>query len=198
VLAGAVRGRFSALLPDAEKLVKGLARHADLLQLNESTRLTTARTAAELLERLAGSTDDTSLLRALAAAELPHASEIYRASLESATALGAVLGSVRWQILESVAARADEPAKVIMERLRGVAHHDEHAAPLAPALQQAERDAIALISAPTPPEPQPEPPPGQTVVRGSRQVRVSEVDDVLREIAEAAARIPAGTIELSW
>lgn len=198
-LGTAVRHRSSELLPDADELVKELERHAEVLQLAESTRLSTARAAAALLERLAGTTDDTAVLRALAAAELPRPSEVYRASLESAKAVVAMLASVRWQILESVAARQDEPARVILERLRGVAAHDEHAAHLAPALQQAEQDAIALVSASAPPTPEPPPPPpGRTVVRGRRQVRVSELDDVLREITDAAGELPDGTVDVSW
>ena len=152
-LAAELRSRAGGLLPAAESLVAELERHAETLGLSDdSPRLVTARTAAELLNRLTGLADSTALLRALAASDLPREGAVYRASLTSAAELTTSLGRVRWQILDQLAAAADgeagpkaEVAASIRGQLSSAARHDEHQVQLRGALDQAERAAIDLL-----------------------------------------------------
>ena len=85
-LAAELRSRAGGLLPAAESLVTELdaATPQTLGLADDSPRLVTARTAAELLNRLTGLADSTALLRALAASALPREGAVYRASLNSA------------------------------------------------------------------------------------------------------------------
>ncbi|GAT68505.1 bacteriophage resistance gene pglY [Planomonospora sphaerica] len=150
-LGSAVRRAASALLPDAETLVGALERHTGPLALDGSPRLATARTSAELVETLAGLSDDTTLLRSLAAFPLERPVEIYRTSLQQAKAVTTALSGVQWQIVESVAARTDEQAKLVLDRLRAAAIRDEHGLSLVPALKEANEAAVRLVVAVQPP-----------------------------------------------
>ncbi|MGH3275960.1 MAG: phage resistance protein [Streptosporangiaceae bacterium] len=151
-LAAELRSRAGSQLPAAESLVAELARHGKTLGLaDDSPRLVTARTAAELMNRLTGLADSTALLRALAASELPREGAVYRASLVSAAELTAGLSRVRWEILDRLVAAAGgggakaESAALIRNQLISAASHDEHQVPLRGALDQAERNAISLL-----------------------------------------------------
>ncbi|WP_440082276.1 phage resistance protein [Streptosporangium sp. LJ11] len=152
-LAVAVRKRASELLPDAETLLKELERHETLLELTGSKRLDTARTAAALVETLAGIGDDTALLRKLAAFSLDRPPGVYVASLEQAKTVVSAFGAVTWQIMASLAAREDEPAKIVLIRLREVATRDEHDVSLVSALKIANKAAVDLVVTPQPPQP---------------------------------------------
>jgi len=169
-LGSQARQAASRLLPDAENLLRALKQHADLLNLDGSPRLAIAATACDLVEKLAGLTDDTALLRAVADFSLELPVEAYRTSLTKAREVTVALTGMQWQIMDAVAQRSDEPARHLIERLRASAHQGEHAAPLAAALTQANDAAVLLVVAP--PEPGPDRTGPSPVVRppdGSRQ-----------------------------
>ncbi|MEV4372945.1 phage resistance protein [Nonomuraea sp. NPDC049637] len=225
MLAAAVRRRASELLPDAETLLKELERHEILLGLTDSERLGTARTAAALVETLAGIGDGTALLRSLAAFSLSQPLEVYRASLEQAKAVNAAFGKVTWPIMTSLAARDDERSKVVLERLRGVAVRDQHTVSLVPALEIANKAAVDLVVATQPPvTPPPVAPPavspvslvpgpvspspstgsdGVTVTvpatsATSRMVLANELENVVGELRGLAKKHPDARIEITW
>ena len=84
-IARDVRQQASELLAVAETLTEALEIHAETLGLDAaSPRLATAHLLSSLLNRLAGTTDSTALIRALAAADLPRENAIYRAHLDQA------------------------------------------------------------------------------------------------------------------
>ncbi len=220
-LAAELRSRAGGLLPAAESLVTELERHAETLGLAEdSPRLVTARTVAELLNRLTGLADSTALLRALAASELPREGAIYRASLTTAAELTASLSRVRWEILDRLAAAANgggeraEVAASIRGQLGSAASRDEHQVQLRGALDQAERAAIELLIQPPPPStgllgsdrieaglPSGSPPapsaengPG----RFARRVTAREVAAVVAELRETADQNPGASFDITW
>ncbi|MEU7833662.1 phage resistance protein [Nonomuraea sp. NPDC049129] len=210
-LAQTVRRRASELLPDAETLVKELERHSELLMLDSSDRLATAHEAAALVETLAGIGDDTSCLRELARFATDRPLEVLRAGLDKARSVTDALTRVRWEILTALGTRSDERAKVVLERLRSAAGHDEHASPLAKALEEAESAAIQLVV--TKPEPPVLPPVvvvpdprgdgpdtrrGVTVLKEiSRSVSAGELENVVTELRALAKKHPDARINIT-
>jgi len=223
-LAAELRRQAGSLLPAAESLATELARHAATLGLaDDSPRLVTAQSAAELLNRLTGLADSTALVRALATSDLPREGAVYRASLNNAVDLTGSLGRLKWQILDQLAAlaaggsaKADAAAST-RDQLRSAACHDEHQVPLRKALDQAEQAAIALlIEAPRLDEPQnvavqPQtawlagaqptvlplaPAAGADAV--TRRVTAGEVASVAEELCETADQNPEASFDISW
>ena len=220
-LAAELRSRAGGLLPAAESLVTELERHAETLGLaDDSPRLVTARTAAELLNRLTGLADSTALLRALAASELPREGAIYRASLTTAAELTASLGRVRWEILDRLAAAADggggegrgrrvdqgpaeqrgQPRRASGAAARrsrsGRAGRHRPADPGAattPELPGSDRVEVRLPSG-SPPPPPAEDGPG----RFARRVTAREVAAVVEELRETADKNPGASFDISW
>ncbi|MEV4296063.1 phage resistance protein [Microbispora rosea] len=198
-LGSAVRQATSKLLPDAEKLVRELERHAELLGLLASARLSTAQTSASVVESLAGLRNDTTLLRTLAEFPLERPLAVYEISLSTAKDVTTALGKVQWQIMDAVAARSDEQAKAILERLREVAIRDEQAASLAPALKEANDAAVNLIVKRLDPSDDEDgdddlPYPS----RMTRTVNAAKVDAVLDELRAWARERGSASIEITW
>ncbi|RAY15937.1 phage resistance protein [Actinomadura craniellae] len=151
-LAREVGGAAGALLEAAETLVLGLEEHRATLGLDDGTpRLVTARTAADLVNSLAGVADPTRLLNTLAGADLSQPYGIYRASLDSAAELNERFALIRWPILDQLPLRAGENgpqrerARAILDRLREAAARDEHGVALAGVLAEAEHEAIDVV-----------------------------------------------------
>jgi hypothetical protein len=151
-LAGDVRRQAGMLLPPAESLVSQLTQHAAALGLSQdSPRLVTAKAAASMLNQVAGLTDATALLRALARAALPRELAFYHASLESARSVASGLAGARWDFLGQVAAVAGEGgpdaerASVIVAQWQEAARRDEQEVPLEQALQTADSATSGLL-----------------------------------------------------
>lgn len=125
-------------------------------------RLSTARAAADLVDRLTRGSDRLTTIRTLAEMELPATPEAVAKSLSTATAVSAALTSFRWDRLGGVlAARSgsDERARAaeaIVERLSTAIRSDEISAAIKKALDQADDEVFnwnSVGTGPTPPEP---------------------------------------------
>jgi hypothetical protein len=168
--------------------------------------------------------DATATLRALAAAELTKDNAIYQVHLNTAGALAAELAHLKWDVLDDLAARADETgqheATAIIDRLRDAARRDEHAIALAPRLREADRAALDLVirwtrkQEPTRTQPDPGTAPrpdqvGQTPERDVRsdatkhprhahRVRGRDIADVVAKIRAEANASPDAEFEITW
>jgi hypothetical protein len=195
-------------LSTAESLVRKLEAHAATLGLGDDThRLVTARTTADLVNDLTGLTDATKVVRALATAALPREGAIYRASLHGADEVGSALSMVAWRIVDQLPVLAEgtgpqaERARTLLDRLRDAARHDEHQVPLKDVLNEVDRAAIDLIIEPIPkprpprPEPEPEPGPDPTV----RTVTAAQVAAAIEELRTEASFQSEDTVyEITW
>jgi hypothetical protein len=204
-----VRRRAGELLTAAEALTEALEMHAETLGLDASSpRLVTARVLSGLLNQLAGTTDSTTLIRALAAADLPRENAIYRTHLEHARKVTAGINGTRWQVLDRLTkvTAGDEAAAVgtLLRELRSAARHDEHEVGLAETLQRVEQQATALFldAASKRGEQQPgrddnetpQPGPAMEVRRASG----AKVHEVVEEIRTAADADPDRQFEITW
>ncbi|MBA9004995.1 phage resistance protein [Thermomonospora cellulosilytica] len=197
-IAVAVRRRAGDLLPDATALVRELERHRDTLGLDDrAPRLATARTIADLLDRMSAQTDPTRLVKDLAAAPLADDPAIYRAALDATGELVGVLARLKWPILDQLPVLAGqagdrrERAAALWDALRDAARHNEHSVPLRKRIEEIEQEAIDLIIVPPPPPP----PPPETKVR---RVSGQDVGPVLDELRADADAHPAATFEITW
>ena len=209
-IARGVRQQAGDLLTAAEALTEALEMHAQTLGLDGSSpRFATARALSGLLNQLAGTTESTALIRALAAADLPRESAIYRAHLDNARKVTTGINATRWQVLDRLATVTDgenaAAAQTLLGELRSAARHDEHEVGLAETLQQVEQRATALfLDAASKREPQPDgkddheqkPELGPAVQ--VRRARGAKVLDVVEEICTAADASPDVEFEITW
>lgn len=212
-IARDVRQRASELLTVAETLTEALEIHAETLGLDAtSPRFATAHALSSLLNHLAGTTDSTVLMRALAAADLPRENAIYHAHLDQARRVTAGINSTRWQVLDRLAkVTADDDAAaagLLLRELRSAARHDEHEVGLAEALQQVEQQATALFLDAAAKQGQQAqqtkeeggggetPPPGLTAA--VRRVSGAKVLGVVDEIRTAGDANPEAEFEITW
>jgi hypothetical protein len=154
-LAGAVRSRAQALesAVDGVRGSLGKAQHAGVLGLTDTAapRLLAARHAADLVQRLIRHQDDTALVRELAAVEYSITDQELGAALSSAPKVLAALDRTPWDLLDSVrsyAGRADgigDRAQRLLSGIAQAANADEFARQLAPVLDGAQSQALALI-----------------------------------------------------
>ena len=209
-IARGVRQRAGDLLTAAEALTEALEMHAQTLGLDGSSpRFATARALSGLLNQLAGTTESTALIRALAAADLPRESAIYRSHLDNARKVTTGINATRWQVLDRLATVTDgenvTAAQTLLGELRSAARHDEHEVGLAETLQQVEQRATALfLDAASKREPQPdgkddhEQKPGPGPATQVRRARGANVLDVVEEICTAADASPDVEFEITW
>lgn len=165
-LAGTIRTEARAYAAATATLHTELARHAEVLGLDPATgtgRLATAGRMARLLADLADETDDVAVVERLARTDLGEIDDaVAGTALKSASAVTDALAAVEWSLVEAIQTRAatDEPARVIVEKLRYAARHDQSAADLTGALREATAAAAALLAKPARPQAEPagEPP----------------------------------------
>jgi hypothetical protein len=166
--------------------------------------------------------EPTPRLQALAKATLNTSAAAMGRSLTSAGAVGKALGQVFWEPLQAIGHLADErgeQGQAIVARLVEALQADELTTALAPALQEAQQQAVRLL-APVPPPgllqpvlPRPGPRPGQhggtsapVLVPGWKAVEAGERDnlaaeDLERLVAELRQKLAAGKgrrLKLTW
>jgi hypothetical protein len=225
-LAEAVREKVEAAAEEATALPQHLLAAAAYLgmaaeELTKSPRYRTAQAVAALVKALA-KREPTPRLQALAKATLNTSAAAMGRSLTSAGAVGKALGQVFWEPLQAIGHLADErgeQGQAIVARLVEALQADELTTALAPALQEAQQQAVRLL-APVPPPgllqpvlPRPGPRPGQhggtsapVLVPGWKAVEAGERDnlaaeDLERLVAELRQKLAAGKgrrLKLTW
>jgi hypothetical protein len=221
-LADEVRERVATFEGPVNGLRRALDRHADDLGLADDARRTTVRQAAELLARLSGTHDATTLVRELAAGE-PGADELLATTITAADTVLSALNTVEWSLLGSMrqfAARDDEigeRATRLLGELTTAAAADESTRQLAPVLTGLFQRAVAIVhdaagkvdeprSSPALPAVGGHTPAPRPARRSVTRVSTSTVDRDLpaavarveEEIRDYARRHPHTEIEMSW
>jgi hypothetical protein len=196
-VASQVRAKASALAPTARDLVGLLDSHASDLGLDShdtTGRLATARSAANLVERLAREEDDVALVTVLAQVGLPVADEVVARSLSSAADVSREISATQWDIIRGLAPResTDPSARAVFDELQSAAAFDEHAKPLAPVLRSTVKAAVQIIAPPpTPALPRP-------VTSHRKTVPAAEIATVVDELEEFAQEHPENRITITW
>ena len=160
-LAAQVRQRTRELESAANGVRVSLAKpqHAALLGLDSASgegpgapRLRAARHAADLVERVLRPSDDTALIRELAAVAYDMSDEQVGAAVGSAPRMLAALDRADWQVLEQVrqfAGRGDgvgERAERLLADIARTAREDEFTRQLAPVLDASRAQAMELVN----------------------------------------------------
>ncbi|GAA1754635.1 phage resistance protein [Streptomonospora arabica] len=170
-----------------ESLLTELRKRAALLGLDEDApRLATAKATHDLLRRMRGQADDTELVTTLAHAELSQEPQVYRASMDSASAVAQALAAAQWQNIEALAERAEQggehsrAAADLLNELRQNARNNEQQRRIATELERVGREAFSLLvrKDPTPPtDPGPRPPEHVDRSDGKEQVTLPETGE---------------------
>lgn len=165
-LARLVRQAASVAQTSAHQLVQELQRHAVVLgldgEMHEPTgngnRLKTATEASSLTAALASEVNDTSLLRALAIADIPAEPQALGKSIASAPAVVSTLRNAEWKVLNQLTARSESEWIHVLDSLQTAAIADEFHSPLAPAIAAAKEAALSILmrQPPLPPTTPPE------------------------------------------
>lgn len=171
-LAAGVRALPTALEDAYAKL--GITADASV-----TGRYATAKGIAALVADVLARADNVAFIESFAAATLPGTDEAAARSLLTATSVTGSLQGFNWERLKPLIAAEKQKdqrgadAKAALDRLRAALTADELAQPIGAALQRADNDAFAWLSAavdPTPtPTPTPDPAP-QPPAAGKRSV----------------------------
>jgi len=196
-LAADLRERGAALVGAAEALVPLLEQRLRCLGGDPAAadRLQTAAAARELAHGLVRDDDPVGVIERLAEAAVPTTEQALGTSLASAQATVGALDSARWQVPLLVAQRAENGEQAhqrVVEELRRALSHDEFAEPLAPAVERASEQGMALLGEA---KPRPEPDP-QGAVRGS--LSDVNVNDAQHKLDELALKDGSVTVDLHW
>jgi hypothetical protein len=179
---------------DAEALVPVLERRLRALDVDPATatRARTAVAGSELMNVIARTEDAEQLLERFCATPIPSTEEALGKSIITAARVRATLEEARWEVLDLVAERAhagEAAFKRIIEELVPALEHDEFAEELAPAVERAASQGLALLRGP---EIQPQPTPSSQQRASPGQQASSEGATVRGELAGAdlaAARV---------
>ncbi|MEQ4519558.1 hypothetical protein ABLI39_09370 [Pseudarthrobacter sp. B907] len=150
-LARQIRQAASDARANAHRLVEELQRHAKTLGLNAATprpsgdRLRTAEGASVLTAALASEANDTSLIRAFAAAAIPDEPQALGTSLASASAVLTALRAAEWKMLNQLTERSESEWVRVLETMQTATAADELHAPLAPAIAGAQAAALNIL-----------------------------------------------------
>lgn len=218
-LATQLKAQAEAKAGPAQELVPALtAALAKIEQVDSHpARLRTAEAAARLLRKLQEKAKPEDRVEVLAAIELPSTEQALRRSIDTAKEVIAALEVVHWEAFSGAWRLASAAADGNRDRVREILEEDEIAIALAPALREAERQAIQLLSitkAPAPPSPAgattASPPPASSpaqvsppskgwrrVDEGSEELSGERITSRLDELGRRAAR-DGRRLQLSW
>jgi hypothetical protein len=171
-----------------------LDSHASDLGLDthgSTGRLATARSAANLVERLTREDDDVALVTVLAQVDLPVADEVAAKSLSSAPDVARAISATQWEIVRRLATLepSKSDARAVLEDLRSTTAFEEHAKPLAPVLLSTVKAAVQIITSDaerTPP------------TSHRKTVPAAEIATVIDELETFAREHAADRITITW
>ncbi|NNG21072.1 phage resistance protein [Naumannella sp. ID2617S] len=217
-LAEDVRSRAAELEPAASALVAALEPVLRRLgQTGEVDRLRTARTAHQLVRRLA-KLDGFELVQQLGANDLAGKPEILARSLSSADAVRTALGMISWTVIEAAleAAGTDTSASHRLNPLLRAVRTDEFTVGLAAAIRQANEGLLDwAVGRPGPkpgpaaPEPVPggpggpdqgplPPPPDEASDQVFTVVARTGTDELITQLRSFVDEHPDDNIEVRW
>lgn len=194
--AAAVRAKVGASA--VADLVAQLAAHAAVLGITGEAvagRSATARRVAALVTALAGARTDKEVVETLATFDLPDELTAFGSAYGGAERLVRELRGLDWGIVAAAQSREDASFEGSISQLREAAAVDESVVSLEPRLHDVAAKARALVvqAQPSVPTPQPfqtvtppQPAPGST--SGTRQAKLTDLDEVLRELREDIER----------
>jgi hypothetical protein len=213
-------GNLTRLLEELGALVEGprkpLAALASALEqrlhalgvpLEDAPRLTTARSALELVERvLAASGPDR--IAAFAEAPVQTSEAAMQQVLPRAGSIEEAIRTADWPLFEAIWMlndhRKDQAAR-IRSRVVEILRADEHAVALKPALDEQRGKAIKLLSerVDLPPPPPPPPPPLRPGIRviakdNSKALDAQAAKDILRRVEQAMAEHSDARLDIDW
>jgi hypothetical protein len=195
-VATQVRVKASTLAPAARDLVGLLDSHASDLGLDAhdtAGRLATARSAANLVERLAREDDDVALVTVLARVSLPVADDVAARSLSSAANIARTIAATQWKLVRGLAAleSTSPDAQAVLDELRSAAAFDEHAKPLEPVLRSTIDAAVQIIASPSDSRP-------KQATSNRKTVPAAEIGTVVDELEAFAQEHPEDRITITW
>ena len=193
----------------SQTLEQRLATRAKKLGVpDDAPRLVSARSAVGLIRAILGAGDAKSRVEALARADLGASPAAVARSMASAERVERALESAQWTVFESVWSLEDarrERAQRNQERVVEILTHDELALALGSALEEAQREAVKILTdVPPPPPIHPPPPPP---VRGRRVVDASAGEKALTpeaarslfaRLAGSLAESPERRLRITW
>jgi hypothetical protein len=214
-LAAGLREKAAAARPILSGLANTLRARMERFDVavDPAPRMTTFRSASELVGALAAAADPLATIEGLASAELLTSAAAVARSLGSAAALNSYLAGVQWDAIEAAASLRDHraaAAEALRARVADALAADEHVIGLQAALQDAQSRAIRLLAdtgrpLPQPPEPRPEQsppplPPGEVVVeeRPYSPIIAAEAVALLDELRRRVVVERGGTLTIGW
>jgi hypothetical protein len=153
-LAAEVHEKVTEAEPAVNGVRRSLDKHAAALGLTAappSARQVSARHAADLLARLSGAREATSLVRELATATYEVNDEVLGVGIGSAPRVLKALEAVDWSLWESACGFTGhsvlgDRAERLIDEVKHAASENEHTVQLAPVLGGIREHAVALIS----------------------------------------------------
>ncbi|MQM38298.1 hypothetical protein KBTX_02308 [wastewater metagenome] len=194
-----------------ERLNQSLEKRIAALGLDpgSSQRRRSVEAARTILERITQA-EENEVIRALAQTDIPGSTTAVGACIGKAGELAETLEqSGAWDLFQRLAELPAEwtaEAESIMSPVHDALTRDEHVLPLTPAVDEAQRSALDLMTraargggTPSPTSRPPNAPNRRAVKRDRQQVSASEVDEVFRALkAELSGVSASATIEVSW
>jgi hypothetical protein len=198
-----------------DDLMKELHRLLPTLstQGTETPRFKTAQATQLLLDAILRAKEG-HLIEAMAGVQLASSEEAIEKNVKKAPMLLKALADVKWELLESVRKLTDHrlaAVEAIWASIKDAFQKDEYVIPLAPALQEAERNAVRLLTEipkSLTPQVQPEPSPEakhkgaathKIIAQGMQdELTASGLDKVFDEIRQALQSEKATCVKISW
>ena len=134
-------------------------------------------------------------------------------SIKKASHVLDVLDATSWELFEGVRKLGDHretAAKAILQDVSAALEKDEHAVALGPALQDAQRRAVALLAEappqppspptpPTPPTPPPTPPGTRVIEEGAQEnLDAKAAQQVVQRLSGQLEEDDAARLDLTW
>jgi hypothetical protein len=169
-----------------------------------ANRLTTTRSAQALLTALIAASDH-QVVSMLANADLRTSETAMARTIGKAKVVDEVIRTVDWDLFEAVGKLADHrkaAADAIFKRVSEILAADEHAIALKPAMDEARRKALKLLTeAPQPPPPPtpPQPPRADVIERDKRKgLDPTAAGQVLSGIERTLGESPDYRLDIEW